>query len=1387
MNTQAKSVLSSKIHLLRDHLLQQLTEKCFFVYRMHVDNIEEAELSEDTRKQRVLLEYCITKQRNCSATEEHFKSKTDILMEILKEVTFIHINRHIYLRLLEGFGIRKKFLIGGLSSPTFQNFNANETRSFDDDIQRYVFLLDLIFDDLAKEFPWLFRRNLIEELIPLSNLNVQKLVEELDILDLESCWTDDMTMGWVYQFWNQPDKLKIDTKVRDGHAVENHEISSKTQLFTERYLVDWILQNTLGSKWLAICAKNNWIANVVSTKTFEQLKQKKEQWKKKREDGSIRPTDLMPTDTYLQKRWIYYVEQPISKEEIHDVPSSIRDIKILDPSCGSGHFLVIAMGYLFDLYKEESRHRNEHEQQQWSDKEIVESILSQNIYGLDIDSRVVQVAATTLLLKAKILSREAQPTKINLVSSELKLRYLRDDHPTLVRFIIDVERETGIKEDLTRNMLDLLKRTDDLGTLLKIHGQIDTIIARHCHIGKKTDLKLKSSDSFEPQRKQKKSDARKTKIKFARLLYNFLKTHTRNDDLGVSLSEHQQCAGIRYLEINKENYYDLVVGNPPYLGQAFILNKTYIETEYDCAKFDLYACFMVRGLMLVKKGGFSALLTQRGWMFTNIYEPFRNYLLQNQLKCLADLNSGAFSFCKGGIVITNTISIFQNDIERYDSIFILPKPLEDITNNEQNGKGIIDRNMAGLQVPYKIYKKPCHSFQTIKTTPFLYWWSEDTIRIYNDSILMEDVSEVKVGMQTGNNLRFVRFSWEVHKRDIFISKNFKTTKDRHLYNWIPYIKGAKDKIWIEPLQNIIFSKYNHLNIALTSGSRMQNSAFYYQQGIAYKTLGFHFRSRIHFYQSITDVSGASVYPKKTSVMDLCVSLNSSLPVQIAKDFNPTQNFQTGDIKRIPFVKNNNSTTIMSKITSSFLIHESHRESSVEFKQLGESTWRYTQDWAQTAINTPADTPLPQYNPIYDSVPSTAHISYALGIVLGRFLSDGSGILDPEADDLSNSLPFGILFLNGFLPDVEVDGDSLSHPAASILHQYWKTYGSQIPNRKNTNLRDYLREDFFADVHLDMYEKRPIYWPLSSQNRIFVAWINIHRMDSFTLGHLEKEYLQPAKNAIQKNINTFFKRRAHKQNASKAEIEVAYSKAKEQLVEIQDFIDKVHECATKGPPPIDDFCIPREKDNIYDPKLDDGVMINAAALWPLLDPQWKTGFQTPKNWWKQISQAQGKMNDWSHLAMKYWPTRVQQKCQQDPSLAVDHGCLWKYHPTIAWEKEIQYQHRIDCSFTIQEEDHHIYRHQYLICNTDAAIEVIFREVLLRAKEEPEENEIVLNCEVLWAIAENQMRNLEDSIAEKLYELRMKRNTDKELKKEPFTIKILDRDESILDTTTKKQPK
>ncbi|RYG73537.1 hypothetical protein EON77_12070, partial [bacterium] len=294
------------------------------------------------------------------------------------------------------------------------------------------------------------------------------------------------------------------------------------------------------------------------------------------------------------------------------------------------------------------------------------------------------------------------------------------------------------------------------------------------------------------------------------------------------------------------------------------------------------------------------------------------------------------------------------------------------------------------------------------------------------------------------------------------------------------------------------------------------------------------------------------------------------------------------------------------------------------------------------------------------------VSFAIGVAFGRFGAHGEGVLDTAPP---TAVPSGILFAS-------VEGnDSLDTPACAGIHTAWKEHGAAVG--EGDELRDYLRKSFF-DHHKKLYENRPIYFPLSSSKKSFVAFASIHRWTDSTLSDLLADHLVPARRRLEGELEDL--RKARTQSAAKGKTEKRFTDVKTRLEELEDFIAKVTECAERGAPPSDDRTTRREVDAKFHMDLDDGVMINSAALWPLLEPQWKD----PKKWWKELSNAEGKKDyDWAHLAARYFPKRVREKCKVDPSLGVAHGCFWELHPAKAYQWELRLQDEIREGFTIDE--------------------------------------------------------------------------------------------------------
>jgi len=179
------------------------------------------------------------------------------------------------------------------------------------------------------------------------------LTEALSAPGLEACWADPLALGWIHQYWHAAARAGADGRPRGGATVSAAEVARRTQLFTEPYLVDWILERTLGAAWAEVCAHNGWDA----------------------------PSLTEPTRCGLR---------------------SIRDLRLLDPAVGSGHFLVSAFPRLLALHAEEARLRGV----RWSREASVRWILAHSLHGVDIDPEAVAVARAALRLCARPFDAE---------------------------------------------------------------------------------------------------------------------------------------------------------------------------------------------------------------------------------------------------------------------------------------------------------------------------------------------------------------------------------------------------------------------------------------------------------------------------------------------------------------------------------------------------------------------------------------------------------------------------------------------------------------------------------------------------------------------------------------------------------------------------------------------------------------------------------------------------------------------------------------------------------------------------------------------------------------------------------------------------------------------
>ena len=567
LTPEAKTKLSNTIRTLRERLLTDLHNAADSAYRLSVP-LAKSGLDEEHRMKRQRLEAWLDEQarsesRSKQETVAQARERHRLTAEKLAAATFL--NRIVVIKHMEALELLKPKVVKGWQSPGYREFRDFAPALLKDDTEGFNTLLQLLYDELAQELPGLFGDVGVTGLFPIPAATLRAVIEALDNPELESAWTDDTTLGWVYQFWNDPERKALDDKVNNGGKIERHEIAAKTELFTERYMVEWLLQNSLGQQWLAICEKNGWTPDARISGALDALEARRKEWRAKREAGEVTPEAMMPIESEEEHRWKYWVPQPLSHEMVEAVPDTIRKLKILDPAVGSGHFLIIAFDLLAAFYQEEARHRGE----DWTLKQIAESIIENNLHGVDLDPRAVQIAAAALLLKAKSFCRDAEPRVINLVASNLGLASLPDDDPAVLELKREIQQATGIPETLTDTILHALKGADYLGSLLKVDEAVDAAIREHERTAGLMRTEASQGDmftGFRPEQTVLSFD--EARLSVLEQLDRFLAKCTSGDDLGLRLRGEQLAVGVRFIRLVKQGMYDLVVANPPYLGSA---------------------------------------------------------------------------------------------------------------------------------------------------------------------------------------------------------------------------------------------------------------------------------------------------------------------------------------------------------------------------------------------------------------------------------------------------------------------------------------------------------------------------------------------------------------------------------------------------------------------------------------------------------------------------------------------------------------------------------------------------------------------------------------------------------------------------------------------------
>ena len=938
LTPEAKQLLARTIRELRARLIQDLHDAAEGRYRLSLP-LDRARLPEDLRKKRERLEEWLDERVRSAAPKDKKAAeaaRARFLAEAQKEAAATLLNRLVMLRHLEALGLsRPEVVTGGWTSRGYQELRDFAPGLCGDETEGYAALLQLVFDELALDLPGLFGDVGVTRLFPVPPATLREVVQRLDDPELSTAWTDDTTLGWVYQYWNDPEREALDAKLNDGGKIEPHEIASKTQMFTERYMVEWLLQNSLGLTWLCMCRKHGWTPD--ADRVLPVLDARRAEWRKQRDAGEVALDALMPIEGELEEHWKYYVPQPIPDDAVASAPESVKSLKLLDPACGSGHFLVIAFDLLAALYREEARHRGE----AITDREIAESILEHNLHGIDIDPRAVQIAAAAVVLKAKRLAKDARPKRVNLVAPVLRLGSLKADDPALVRLKRELRSEAGIPEALTDRLITSLAGVDHLGSLLKVDAAIDDAIREVEKAG--AVLEVGQGDLLTrrfPER-QAKIDWSTARATLLDRLEAFLARHTGEEDLGLRLDGEQLAAGVRFVRMVKEGTYDLVVGNPPYQGTSRMADAKYVASRYSRGKADLYAAFMERALELARPGGMSALLTMRGWMFLAQFEAMREHLLKAfDLRALGDVDRGAFEDVPDEVLATTMSVVHRASPDGRYAVAMQPTPLADRSRDAARTK----RKRAALLAQVGRFEFSTRTLDAVTGEPLVYWWSNEFLEGYRTAPKVGEEAPVRQGMATADNARFVRRPFELQPGRLLARVYGSGEGDYPLEPWVPYVKGAAGTCWFEPLNDAVRWDRRGLEVKVftehwygSASRNIKNESVYFRRGVAFSAIGNRFLARAHRYRSIIGHMGASAYGE--DVAGLTCLMNSTVSRHFLESLNPGVHFEVGDVQRLPLFPVERASEIFANLESAFCREEERREASVEFRRPGPSSWR----------------------------------------------------------------------------------------------------------------------------------------------------------------------------------------------------------------------------------------------------------------------------------------------------------------------------------------------------------------------------------------------------------------------------------------------------------------
>jgi hypothetical protein len=796
-------------------------------------------LPEDVRPKRLRFEEMLETHTRETGDYEHARVK------LIDELTFTLFNRLAAVKVMEA---------AALFPPVLTKLPEHGDRSFGhkawlemnphmrseelEGIREYIIYE---FDNLGETLP-LYNRNYPYALLP-DAISLNEIIDAFNAVERDSqvgndIWQSDDVLGWMYESYNNKKKQEHkDSKDK----TEYNKVSLQSQFYTPRWVVQFLVDNALGKLYLEMypdseIRKRYKIANV----------------------GTTEHTENTEKENQYSVSSVYSV-----------VKKNLHEIKLIDPVCGSGNFLLYAFDLFYELYVDQIDNYGA----DYDEKDIPKLIIENNLHGIDLDDRAVQLAQLGLFIKAKKKRRTIGELAFNVVSSDFYL----PEYETVAHIFTEGSTLDKGQQELIAEIWNDLQYSYKFGSLIRLDEKV------------KAKLKMLEDKQSSAQPELFTAIEIETHKNF---------TATFFANLNTAVVQYAQAQGntfltsktrdaITFLELLTTEY-DVATANPPYTPSSDFgpILKKFINLNYsNPLKFNknLYSCFIEKCCSMVTLNGKIALIHPSTFMFIKDFVDVRKFLLNNTcIETLVDHGQDRINLFDKNVTLDAVYYVLGKNTCDSPSLFLhISNDLEERAKRSLFHK-IFSDYVNGIPND-RIYLINQGTLHRIKTSPFIYWISDGFQKKFESQYLDDFSDNISVGIQLpGGNEKNLRFFWEVKDTD---EKYRRYHKGGAFNKWL-------GNNWLVVNSRKIQIKKSEINkmslVGFTTGRQSSKGASF----------------RWMRKEDWCDNGTANIFfsENQRCFFSLLALLNSKICLYLLDCFNPTVNKQSGDLKKIPVPK-----------------------------------------------------------------------------------------------------------------------------------------------------------------------------------------------------------------------------------------------------------------------------------------------------------------------------------------------------------------------------------------------------------------------------------------------------------------------------------------------------